>query len=430
MAEWCLRGLSPNFAPDPRVNKVPKGKRNISGKNKKQSHRDSKRRESIYLILGTIVLGLLSLGLLFKASGNATLVYDFDTNSKIKKWNIYNTSFEKITTGNIRFNKINKTAVLFNSQKNLQSLKWQNTPYIKLIVKPENLPRKISLIWSPTKDIKDINENYQRPIDIPENQTSIIINVAQNIPWIRSFSWKDSVYGNTQINSFGFFIPQQYEGFEINRVELLPSLNIFEYVKLIMRELSVVEPVKVSSINAQYGISILGTQVAYFLGVILIILAVPLLISFNKSNTYIFIIAMAISFALYDVTANQTLLNAAKYASDRSAWQTDKHQEYQSRFGDQFAKLAQEFENKVPHGAKVHFSVSRDYRVQGESNWIAFQYFGLYKISTIKDADYIFYYYPKKLQFDSSEQIVKNDKAQYNAQAIISINNNYILRKN
>ena len=120
---------------------------------------------------------------------------------------------------------------------------------------------------------------------------------------------------------------------------------------------------------------------------------------------------MAISFALYDVTANQTLLNAAKYASDRSAWQTDKHQEYQSRFGDQFAKLAQEFENKVPHGAKVHFPVSRDYRFQRESkresNWIAFQYFGLYKISTIKDADYIFYYYPKKLQFDSSEQIVK-----------------------
>ncbi len=189
------------------------------------------------------------------------------------------------------------------------------------------------------------------------------MNVAQNIPWIRSFSWKDSVYGNTQINSFGFFIPQQYEGFEINRVELLSSLNIFEYVQLIMRELSVVEPVKVSSINAQYGISILGTQVAYFLGFILIILAVPLLINFNKNNTYIFVIAMVISFALYDIMANQTLLNATKYASDRSAWQADKHQEYQSHFDDRFAKLAQEFEKKVSHGARVHFPASRDYRV-------------------------------------------------------------------
>lgn len=399
----------------------------VKTKNKTQSHSVSKKKEITYLILGAIVLGLLSLMLLLKASRHATLTYDFDTNFKNEKWHIYNASVEKTTKGNIRFNKINKTAVLFNSQKNLHSLKWQNMPYVKLIVKPENINRKISLIWSPTKDF---NKNYPRLIDIPENQTSIIINVAQNIPWIRSFGWKDSVYGNTQINSFGFFIPQQYEGFEINRVELLPSLNIFEYVKLIMRELSVVEPVKVSSINAQYGISLLGTQVAYFLGVILIFLAVPLLINFNKSNTYIFVIAMAISFALYDMATSQTLLNAAKYASNRSAWHADKYQEYQSRFGDQFAKLAQEFENKVPRGAKVYFPASHDYRVQGESNWIAFQYYGLYKISTIQDADYIFYYYPKNLQFDSSKQIVKMDKTQYNSHAIISINNNYILRKN
>lgn len=371
------------------------------------------------------VIAILIVLILFITLGNATLSYNFGNTNTHKNWVAYNTNIE-LTQNSIRLNNIKKSAIFVNRQKNLQTLSWQNNPYVKIMVKPTNFDRKIALFWSPTKKLKNL---HQRPVNIPANNDSIIVNVAQNIPWLRSFGWKNSNYGNTQISSFGLLIPQQYNGFEVDKITLLPSLNIFDYIKVISSDLAVVEPVKVSSINAQYGISVLGSQLAYFLGIVLILLAIPALIWFNKKSIGLLIIGVATTFILYDITTNLTLLDSAKYAYKHSAWSLDKHQEYRSRFGEAFAKLAQELEAKVPRGAKVSFPKTRDYRVIGESNWIAFQYYGLYKISDIWNADYIFYYYPKDLQFDPANNSVKDGKKQYKTTIIAKHNNNYILKK-
>ena len=84
----------------------------------------------------------------------------------------------------------------------------------------------------------------------------------------------------------------------------------------------------------------------------------------------------------------------------------NKYDEYKSRFGKQFADLSKNFEEMVPLKSKVAFPWSKDRRVIGESNWIKFQYYGLYQPKKLKKADYIFYYYPEKLFYDSKNNTV------------------------
>jgi hypothetical protein len=385
---------------------------------------NSKKSNNQIIIYGIIIASFITI--LFFALGHEKLVYDFTKGNSYTNIKIYNSTINNSQKG-LEFNSINDTGVIFDTNLDLQKIKWQQYPYIKLKVKPENFVRNIALFWSPTKSLKNI---YQRVITIDEDTSEIIINTSNNAPWLRNFPWKDNIYGNTQINSFGLLIPQQYQKFfTLEKIELFSNLSLVDYTKLFFNEITTDEGIRVNSINAQYGISLFGMQLSYILGVIIVLSALPLLVVFNQKSLNVFLVSLLLSFVIYNVAPIITLINHAKDSTKISAFYQDKYEEYKSRFGKNFADLAKEFEEKIPKNSKVHFASSKDYRVRGESNWISFQYYGLYDITSLKEAEYIFYYHPKDLVFNKNNNMLEHNNDRYSVKIIAKDEDNYILQK-
>jgi hypothetical protein len=326
--------------------------------------------------------------------------YDFSKIKTAEKWMFFNTSPKKTDDG-IKISTKQTSLMLFSGQ-NLQDKAWQDLPFVVLRIKPVQKTRKLNLYWVPGKDIQN---GLQLPVTIDRLADKIIINTQQQKKWKKMPGWNEKYYDQAKINRFGLVVPANQE-IEIKRIELRSILNLFDLAKLIAREYQTAEPVKVSSINFQYGVSILSMPFAYALGIFLSVLGLTFLMNNSKLALTVLTVGSVACFIIYDITLNHTLFEHAQYSGQRSAWHDDKNDEYKSRFGRQFADLAKNFEEMVPLKSKVAFPWSKDYRVIGESNWMEFQYYALYQPKNLKMADYIFYYYPKKLIHDSKDNTV------------------------
>lgn len=370
---------------------------------------------------------LLSLSSVFFLE-NVKVTYKFDDVAKIKEnWLFYNTGSVVKTHEGISISKgKNNVPIAFNKDINLKNLTWDRTPYVKIYITPEFHDRTFLLLWSPSGDI---NKSYTRKFMVPAHKDYAIVNIAQDIKFKRVFSWTSKPFEKTKINSFGFIFDKQ-SSVNIKKIELLSSLFVWDYIRLVINEYSLTENVNVSSINFLYGISILGKPLAYLLGILISIFGFILIIKTNRKSIISFIIISIVCLIFYDISLHKTLWNSAQYASKRSAWHEDKFEEYKSRFGERFAMLARELEKRIPKGSKVFFPPSQDYRVKGESNWIAFQYYGLYEHAGIDKVDYVFYYYPKgNIKFNNKTNILKVGKKEYKVKPVVNINNSiYILK--
>jgi hypothetical protein len=388
-------------------------------KNKK--HNNSQNNKYLYALAPIVFLIIMLFAL-----GNAKFNYNFNTQGDINKFKFYNSTIDS-SMGGVELSSIQTTAVIFNDKSELSKTSWQKTPYIKLFINPESFARTIAIFWSPNKSLKQI---HQRVVNIPAYSDEVIINTHQNLLWQRIFPWKDNVYGDTTIHSFGLLVSQQYQkSFILQKIELLPNLSVIDYIKTIANELTTDEGVRVNSINAQYGVSVLGVHLAYILGVVLIIAALPILFRYSQKNLNIFVTTSLVCVVIYFIPTITTLINHAKDSSKISAFHKNKYTEYKSRFGQNFADLSKQLEEKIPKKSKVHFAFSKDYRVRGESNWIAFQYYGIYAISNLDDAKYIFYYHPRDITFDKSKKLVSHNNKQYKVKIIAEVNGSYILEK-
>lgn len=333
-------------------------------------------------------------------STGQSISYDFSKTETVRKWRFFNITPQKTDDG-IKISA-KQTSLMLISEPSLQDKSWQDYPFVVLKIVPAEDTKRVILYWVPGKNK---NDGIQLPVTIGAFVDEIIINTQQQKIWEKIPGWSERYCGQAKINSFGFLIPANKE-IEIKRIDLQSKLNLVDLAELIAGEYWTVEPVKVSSINFQYGTSILGQSLACILGIPLVVLGFVFLINKNKLALFALIVGGVVCFIVYDMTLNHTLFEHAEYSSERSAWHNDKYDEYRSRFGQQFADLADKFEEIVPLKSKVTFPWTKDYRVRGESNWVEFQYYALYQPVNIKTADYIFYYYPTKLIYDSEDNSV------------------------
>jgi len=345
-----------------------------------------------------------------------SISYDFSKIETVKKCMFINTGPKKTDDG-IKIST-KQTSLMLIPGHDLQDKEWQDFPFVVLRIRPVQKTRKLNLYWVPGKDIKN---GIQLPLTIDRLADKIIIDTRHQKKWERMPGWSEKYCGQAKINRFGFVVPANKE-IEIKRIDLQSKLNFFDLAKLIAREYWTAEPVKASSINFQYGLSILGTSLAYALGIFLIVLGLIFLTNSSKLTLAVLAVGGVACFIIYDMTLNHTLFEHAQYSSKRSAWYDDKYDEYKSRFGQQFADLAKSFEEMVPLKSKVAFPWSKDRRVRGESNWIEFQYYGLYQPESLKKADYIFYYYPRKLIHNSKDNTVyyQDNRDRYTVKVLYS----------
>jgi len=358
--------------------------------------RANKNNKTTWIIFSVFLILIMS----FMLSAGQSVSYDFSKTETVRKWRFFNINPQKTDDG-IKIST-KQTSLMLISELSLQDKSWQDYPYVVLKIVPAEDTRRIILYWVPGKNK---NNGIQLPVTIDAFADEIIINTQQQKMWERMPGWNERYCGQAKINSFGFLIPANKE-IEIKSIDLQSKLNLLDLAGLIAGEYWTFEPVKGNSINCQYGTSILGQPLACILGVFLVVLGFVFLINRNKFVLFTLFVGGVVCFIVYDMTLNHTVFEHAKYSSERSAWHNDKYEEYRSRFGQQFADLADKFEEIVPLKSKVTFPWTKDYRVRGESNWLEFQYYALYQPGNIKTADYIFYYYPRKLIYDSEDNSV------------------------
>ena len=372
------------------------------------------------IILLLILSFLILFFMFFMLSAGQSIFYDFSDTKTPAKWKFINTR-PSMTDSGIKIHT-NQTSLMLVSGENIQNKSWQDYPFVVLKIVPAEAMRIIFLYWVP--DSKNLSENNQLPVTIEPHVDKIIINTQQRKKWEKIINWSESNFGSAKINLFGFLVPASTP-IEIKRIDLRSKLPFVDLAGLAVSEYWTAEPVKVSSINFQYGTYVLGQPLALILGICLSFFGFIFLINRNRAVMITLIIGGVTCFIAYDATVIHTLFEYAKYSSERSAWHSDKYEEYKSRFGQEFADLADKFEKAVPLKSKVFFPWTKDYRVMGESNWVEFQYYALYQPTNMKTADYIFYYYPKELVFDSKKNRVyfqDNKKKKYKVKVIYSRN--------
>lgn len=376
----------------------------------------NKKNIIVWLIISFLILFFM----IFMISAGQSISYDFSNTETPAEWKFINIR-PTITSNGIKIHT-HQTSLMLVSGENIQNKSWQDYPFVVLKVLPAEEMRRIFLYWVP--DSKNLSENNQLPVSIDPHVDEIIINTQQRKKWEKIIDWSESNFGPAKINMFGFLVLADVQ-IEIKRINLQSKLDFVDLAGLAAAEYWTAEPVKISSINFQYGTYLLGQPLARILGICLSFLGFFFLIHRNRAVRIALIIGGVACFIAYDATVIHTLLDYAAYGSERSAYHSDKYEEYKSRFGQEFADLADKFEKTVPLKSKVIFPWTKDYRVLGESNWIEFQYYALYQPADIKTADYIFYYYPRDLILDSKKNRVyfqDNKKKIYKVKVIYSRN--------
>ncbi|MDP3921453.1 MAG: hypothetical protein Q8R76_11685 [Candidatus Omnitrophota bacterium] len=313
--------------------------------------------------------------------GNA-LKYDFSSPATMKQWKV---------SGNHLL-----SPSLPADEKGVMN--WDDYPYIKLSVNRGEKERNGALVWYPQKDL---NINHSFIFTIPAGRDQIILSVKKEEFWIRRSAWSGAII------RFGFYLNPDVH---VRTVALKSTLSFPERIRVFLDEFFTVEPLLPYSINGLYGNTVFRVPVVLCFGVGFLIVAAYYFFRPNTFSRLVFIGSAVAAFVAIDMQWNHTFWQEVRYSSERSAWHYDRFDEYESRFGDSFGKLAREFEERVPAGANVFFSKEREFRVRGEENWIAFQYYPRYKSVSLDKADWIFYFEPKDVKYNAAtKQVVSND---------------------
>ena len=365
------------------------------------------------LILAVCLLVIIALVLSIGKQNE--IIFDFNDVNEINKWKFYNNAkIDKKTQGISISRTGNNPAIMFNDDDALSYYSWQQFPYLKINTSIKFKDTRLVLLWAPNKNI---NQSIHKEIIIPALNTETIVDLHQAIPWKRSMPWNDSM-GNSTINSFGLLIN---DNIELNSISLASSVGVIDYISLFINHLAQVEPIVTSSINFTYGITIMGYKLNYLLGLMLIPLFLIFALVKNKRILVSAVFATGLLFFVADIPHFNSFFGAVSEAGTKSAWHSNKHQEYKSRFGEAFAKLAQAFEQKVAKGNKVHFPKTKHFVVMGETNWIEFQYLGVYQPKKLSEADYVLYYYPRNISLENDKTLISGN-SKYKVEPIIKLN--------
>ncbi len=296
---------------------------------------------------------------------------------------------------------VNKIHAVSDQRLILAKQFWKNTPYMKVYLSPANQNRSFIVIWPyPYKN----NQYSQIHVTLKAKEDYFIIDTRQKILWKRTVPFPE----NRVISQIGIQFSNEIE---VRKIEFLSVLDPLDFLKTLYKQIiSEVEPIKISSINFHYGLTVLGNSLTGILGILIIISGFYVLIVRSRQSVIALATVIYFSVLLLDVTYIRTLWNYAGKSYEQSSLYSDRFAEWKSRFGEEFARLDRELKQHIPEQAKVAFPRSRKYLVQGESNWIWFLYYGEYedfsnrlKVKRFSGKfDYMMYFYPEKIYFDAA----------------------------
>lgn len=393
-------------------------------KSQRTTLRKSSPKQKYFLVATYAIIGaaVALTYLLLQSQLSPTIEHFFDDKKEVRKWRIQGQKQAELTLDGLQIRPQN-TALLVSPQlQNIggDQLNWSDFPYVRLRVAPYEKDRHMALVW-----IVDSSgqRNYHFPFTMPAITSEALIDVRQDVPWEGRFDWTHSALSRVPLRQLGLLIENPVE---IRELSLLSGLGPVQLARLLWSQYWAVEPIKVSSINLHFGNQMLGVPLAKIFGVAFAALFLLTLISQRREFRAILLWAMFACFALPEVPFVLTLWTHARASSEISAWHADRHDEYRSRFGKEFADLDNEFRNHVPVGTRVAFPGSKRQLVLGETNWLWFLYYGLfdnYKDRKIDSAhldrktEYVFYYYPSGLTHDEEKNLLHftGDKNKENA---------------
>ncbi len=361
---------------------------------------------AIYAVAAAVLAGVYILWQL----QSPTISYPFDDQKTARKWSVQGRAETQLTPDGLLV-KPQDAALLISPRLAplRQTLNWRNFPYVKLSVTPEAKERRMALAWIPGQDP---NQNYQLPFTVPASASEVLLDVRQDVAWERRFGWDRNALSQTPVRRLGVLLQNTVE---VREVALLSSLNPLQLSRLLWSQYWAVEPVKVSSINAHYGNEVLGTPLVTTFGIIFAVLFALMLVSRRKKFKVPLLSAMLVCFIAPEMPFVGTLWEQAAASGKVSAWHADRYDEYRSRFNQEFADLDREFLKRVPAGSRVAFPNSKQWLIQGESNWIWFLYYDLYENYKDRERDsthldkntqYVFYYHPAGLAHDEAKNIL------------------------
>ena len=290
-----------------------------------------------------------------------------------------------------------------DQQAPLRGLRWQDTPYVKVELTPAPQARTLTLAWVPDSEKPQV---YKLPVRVAAMASTVLVDTQSDQPWVRRTAWDERFPGQGRIHRFGLLLDVDAE---IRCITLLSMPGLRDLARVVWDEYWTIEPVKVSSINFQYGLEVLGVPLSTALGVVTGLLGLLVLLRSRRGTVLLLFWGSLACFVVFDVTLDHTLWEQARQSAAISAWHADRFDEYASRFGEEFARLDRVLTEHVPRGTAVAFPDPVPHPVQGEVNWIWFLYFGEYDNARDRfgndarigeEAKYVFYYHPRKLVHD------------------------------
>jgi hypothetical protein len=337
----------------------------------------------------------------------------FHSPEEVGKWQIFGKGNLRIIPAGLELSSAEQIVML--SPANASSLaqnSWESIPYVKLAISPVNTQRMVFFIWFP---YPDLSKNFRIPLLIESKQDSVIINTQSLAKWQGRLAWSEEYFGYLKINRFGLGIPPNVP-MTIGEISLSQHLSLLNYLKLILNEFTEAEPIKISSINFQYGISVLGKSLTMILGLMSLIFFFLLIRKTNYTNLRNFLGFITLAFIITDFTFCKSLYDYISERGNKSAFIYDRDREYESRFGPEFSTLFAKLDTLVPKRSKVAFLNSRQRLVQVEINWIWFLFMSEYQAFSrvsvpaedLLKSNYIFYYYPQNYRHDEDTGILTN----------------------
>jgi hypothetical protein len=254
---------------------------------------------------------------------------------------------------------------------------WNEYPYIKIRIAESTVPTgRMQLIWA-NPDAADAIGYKQ----LVESAGTRIVSARSFQPWVRGVRWQGRIDRLGVIAVSGTVT--------ISEISFADSLTPWEWVQLFANELHCVEPLLPYSINIFWGASVDGWSLTILAGCLAVLF---LLIAIYGKGIRIGKVMAGLAFGLIllvDVPFLSTLVRTLREASTQSAWRTGKEEEDRSRFGPEYAELAQTLRQHAPFGSAVWIAQRQPDRIPVESSWLTFQLWPQYRtVSQIEEADY------------------------------------------
>jgi len=341
--------------------------------------------------------GVLILGIIFwmvKPALVEPITFDFSQADTVVQWRISGSESVLLSPVGLKVEVSDSCLLMSPPPGKAGSVKegmvWADYSQVVIRFSPQPAARPVALVWNPDRGTRGA---HKVDLTLPAMTDRLELN-TQSLP-------RDNMHmvWSGPISQYGL---QFSDDIEIRSIALHPISSPIRRLQFLMGEYAVAEPFWLSAINGLQGIEISGLPLVFLLGLLVAWCALLTLIHVSKFSVRLLIMCGLLAFILFDLQFTISLLDHLRLSSRHSSWHFSREDELESRFGKDFAHLAEVLYEKVPAGSQVLFPQEKTHCVRGAPRWISFQSYPRYRAVSLQEAEYILYYYPRDYAFDSS----------------------------